>query len=392
MANSPFDLVAYHPLEKLLADDLNQSEAQLWRAVLSAFETLLTRRLNDGSELPTIVSGFVGQGLQLIGPSLPGPGGTLPVVVSPGLGLYADPTAFNNLGGLPNLNDDAVYKPIVMSTTGGLLLAPAPGAGQERYDLVEVRVKRALENPQSRDVWNALPPPAGAFTPQTITKTLSYDIAEDTPAIVPSPAPSTATISVKQGVAAATGTAVVPSVTAGYLPLGVVYVPTGTVTVPQNLIRDARSLLYAHGGGQLSATVSCTTGGVPTATLLSGPAGVRFSFLPGGTGALTGTGNWVSFEFVVVGNRRVNPRVFAYGGTGVGSGYVQCNINSFTTRAATGGDQTALAAGSPPIAVAVGEIITLYLIDFAFLAPATPPAYGTPVNPTLLTVEATIRE
>jgi hypothetical protein len=219
------------------------------------------------------VSGFIGEGFKVHPSSPVGQS----VVLKAGLGfqyLPGDSTA--SVGGISGLDDLSPYKPLVLTEDTTIPGLPAgPGAGQDRYDIIEVRMNRVLGNPLSRDVFDV---PSGQFVSQSVNKTLSFTL-DGSVGVVTSPASSTAAISYKQGVAAATNSAVEPATTSGYVKVATIFSKNGNMTtaVNRNNVIDRRNLLAPYGAMPFSIRASIPTGAASPPTLVSvnAPPGVE---------------------------------------------------------------------------------------------------------------------
>lgn len=276
MANFPFDRTIIHPLEKPFADDLNQAQSQIDRAVRTVYESLFSRRLGGVADGRRWVDGFIGDGFK-VRPKSPA---SMVVSVTNGFGFKRDtgdvPVA---IGGIVGLDDLAALKPLALSADTDFNVPAAPGGGQERIDIIEVKVDRRMENILNRDVLN---PGSGVFVPTNLDKTLAFDLVGRTGAVV-SPANSASGLSYKQGVPQAAGTYAgssyvtgVPATTAGYVKLCEVLVVAGAVSIPTNKVRDTRYMLLPGGLQNYSALFRVNRlAGLPTLFNLAAPPGMR---------------------------------------------------------------------------------------------------------------------
>jgi len=232
MANQAFDREIIHPLERPLADDIDQAQSQIDRSL----RDLLRRLFSDAAG--TIYSGFVANGL-LVAPSSPA---AMSVVVTAGLGFQDLPADVpSSIGGVVGLDDLSPYKPLVLSADQTIAIDASPAPGQNRIDIIEVKTDRRAENPSTRDILN---PGTGLFVPGSVNKTLAFDLLGRNARVV-SPANSTTGIGYKVGVAAVAGSEVAPATTAGYLKLCEIHVIGGVTTITAGALTDFRSSLSA---------------------------------------------------------------------------------------------------------------------------------------------------
>ncbi len=248
MADFPYDRTIINPLERPLSVDIDQLQSQIDRAVR---DTL--RRMFQISG--TVQSGFLDTGLKVTQNGVP----DMNVLVTPGVGfqdLTGDvPTA---IGGITGVDDRSPYKPLPLNATMTIAIDAAPGAGQERYDIIEVKTDRRSENNLSRDVLNV---GTGLFVPTLVNKTLAFSLDGRNGRVV-SPSNSTTGVGYKVGTAAAVGTAVVPSTSPGYVPIATIYVgPTVTSILNAN-ITDRRVGIGPTPGDGTVTTAKLVAGAV----------------------------------------------------------------------------------------------------------------------------------
>lgn len=270
--NNPFDQTVINLQEKQVSSDFNVGESQIYQALrLFMLQSFLGRSLTTSDAPAVPVSGFLGESLK-VRPTNPASG---QIVVKAGLGQFYnasdEPTG---IGGVIGVNDLAPNKPLVLNTDQTITVPTAPSGSQARYDLVEVTYNRFLTDATSRLVFNA---GTGVFAPQNVNKTLSFSM-DGSVGIVQAPANSTTAIGYKQGiVASSVGAAVIPTVTAGYIPVGVILVNGSTATFDYDVMQDLRRLLAHNAALQFAFSVSMpNTGGslVPTVAGLTAPPGV----------------------------------------------------------------------------------------------------------------------
>lgn len=229
MANFPFDRTITRPLERPISADLDQGLSQTDRAIR---DTL--RRMFQIAGTPQ--SGFLDTSFLVAQNSPTG----MSVLITPGVG-FQDATGDlpTGIDGVTGVDDLSPYKPLPLNATMTIAIDAAPGAGQERYDIIEVKVDRRAENPLSRDVLNT---GTGLFVPTSVNKTLAFSLDGRSGRVV-SPSNSTTGIGYKVGTAAAVGTAVVPSTSPGYVPLCTIYVGPSVTSILNANITDRRVLM-----------------------------------------------------------------------------------------------------------------------------------------------------
>lgn len=267
--NNAWDRTILNALERPLSSDINQALSQVDRSL----RDLIYSAWNEGA-------GFLNSAFAPSGTATP-----LQLRLSAGMGFILDAAA-NTIDGVPGLDDRSPIKPVLLTADQTLITTTPPGGGLERYDLVEIRTNRRRTNSSSRDV---LDPVTGVFNATLLLKTLAFDVDGDV-GVVASPAASTAAISIKTGTPAGTGTAVVPTGTAGYTPVAVLYVPNGTTTLGGK-IRDLRANVRMGIGGAHPVTAGFPlTIGTPDVVAGVDVAqgwpnnGMRFGILPGSPG------------------------------------------------------------------------------------------------------------
>jgi hypothetical protein len=281
MANNVFDRDIENELEKPRSDFVNGIGSYAdYTARARARMANSQRNTATGDAEP--VNGFEGAGFRL----KPGAVG-LSVKIMAGLGWFYDAGSLTAaIAGIGGLSDFEPYKPLVLTAdTADIALGAAPGAGQERYDLIEARYMRRIIDATATQVFdNAL----HKFVPGNVVKRQSWKV-DDQIGTVLSPMPSTNGISVKQGVnqAVGTGLAGVPATTSGYLPIGVVYVGPAQASVVASQVIDKRPLVHPDGVVPFWLRVVLTgPSGSPAVSLLAGlPPGVQAGVLAAGAGA-----------------------------------------------------------------------------------------------------------
>lgn len=235
MADQTHDRVVIRPRERPLSDDLDRDSSQLDRTVRDLVRAIMSV---PGAG---VLSGFFADSF-LVGPHV---APNMSVIVSPGLGYIDAPGDVPSaIGGVLGLDDLSPYKPLVIIGAQTIAVDASPVAGQNRIDVLEVKVDRRLENPSSRDVLdnNPLSPTYLQFVPGLINKTLSF-VLDGRSARVVTPAASTTGIGYKVGAAAPAGTEVAPATTAGYVKIAEIHVVGGVTTILAGAITDTRLLL-----------------------------------------------------------------------------------------------------------------------------------------------------
>lgn len=221
--------------------------------------------------------GFYGTGFLVVPES---PASTSVRILS-GLGAKRDdtdlPSAIGGIAGLDELSD---VKPIVLRTPFSIPTPAAPASPNQRYDIVEVAVRRDLYDSIATSF---LQLPDAKRVSSAVTKTLSYavDNAQVPYGYVTDPANSTAPISYKIGQASASP--VVPPTSPGYVKIAQILVdnvvnnPAGTIR--QEHIADFRPMLFAGGTASFSLTASFVLGTETPPTILhaSVPPGIRLA-------------------------------------------------------------------------------------------------------------------
>lgn len=277
MADNAWDRSIINALERPLSSDINALQSQEDRSLRDLLARLLGSRVSGSSDVAANPqSGFLGEGFKVRPPVAPG----LSVRLAAGLGFqYLPADVPTSIGGVVGVNDLSSYKPLPLLAEASIAGIPAgPAAGQDRYDIVEVRMNRVAGNPLSR---NVLDPLTGIFVPTLVNKTLSFTLDGSTGQVT-SPSNSTAAISYKVGVPVATGVfnpANIPATTPGYVRVAVIFSKNGNMTagITRANIIDDRTLLCENGVMSLGVACSVPTGAAspPTSATLTGPSGVE---------------------------------------------------------------------------------------------------------------------
>jgi hypothetical protein len=269
--NNPFDRCIVNPREKPLSQDINRPQSQSDYAHRFMAEHGLGARTSASSFGLAQQSGFRPYSF-VVEQTSPA---SMDVTVKRGVGFYDDaadcPSAINGVIGLDDLSR---YKPLVLMNDVTFTVPTAPGLGDSRIDIIEVRANRQVTDSTSRLI---LDPTTGAFAPDMVNKTLAFAV-DGSAGYVISPALSTVALSYKQGAASATGTEVEPSVTPGYIQVARINVGPSVTTIARTEIADKRRILAPAGVLPFSGTWRIEyNGGAPieTCRYLSAPPGIQ---------------------------------------------------------------------------------------------------------------------
>lgn len=225
MAKNPFDRTIQNAREKALSKDRNIQFAQVDRSLRFFAKALFAGSVGS----PT--TGFLQNGLQAVESSPQ----ALSVVLKSGLGFQNLPADVpTSIGGVEGLDDLESYKPLPLLADLTVPIATAD-VTNARIDIIEVRADRLKTDQQSREIYSNT---TKVFTPTDVDKTLEFLLDATKLGTVTSPANSTAAISVKQGIPAASP--VVPTTTTGYVKIAEVAVAAGATTLANAVITDSR--------------------------------------------------------------------------------------------------------------------------------------------------------
>lgn len=345
MSNLPFNRTAINVRERPLSSDINRAQSELDRTLRDLLMSIYLTRGGispDNSGLP--LTGMIGDGLK-VRPVSPA---SMSIQVNPGLGFAYDVSHSDlSIGGVNELNDLPYWKPLVLNSPAPTIaIDAAPGGGNSRYDIVEIRTNRLLGESTSRDVLNVI---SGAFEAQVINKSLDWSL-EGSVGKVTDPAASTAAISLKAGIAAVSPTP--PAVTPGYTKIAQILVGSGVTSVDADKIQDHRRLLFPYGNFNVSARVTFPAAPYNSLTMaaLHAPPGVLVSAL-----WLSNTPAWKLYVFPGVSPVPMLPVVTASGNVAsatpirVLAAVQQITVDSSLQAALAG------ASASPAINVAVGQ-------------------------------------
>lgn len=228
MPNNPFDRTILRPLEKPLADDINQAETNFDHALRFFIAALLKSGFSNA-----LIDGFLSDGLAVVPASPVG----MSVSVSPGLGFQRITSTELGIDSVVGLNDLEQYKPIPLRATQAFTVPTAPVAPNTRIDIIEVQAQRIVTDSSSRQVFDE---GLGQFLPDTVDKTLQWAL-DGRAAIITTPVVSTAPFGYKIGIAGNPG--VVPPTSPGYIKIAEIAVGSDVTEITTADITDFRELL-----------------------------------------------------------------------------------------------------------------------------------------------------
>ena len=283
MSNGPFDRVLLNTREKVLSPDWNAEFSQQDRSILDTLAQLSTRRTSAANSFGLVSDGFIGDGFS-VHATAPA---SLNVIVTAGLALVANPYAVGartNIGGVSGVNALSALVPVYLSAAQSFAVPTAPGAGQARIDIIEVRADHLVGGATSRQV---LAPVTGAFVASTVNKLLSWDVFGRI-GYVAAGGSSTEPLSYKQGTAATAGTEVEPGTTSGYIKIAAIRVAASVTTIEENKILDYRPLYAPYGQMSVGITADVAAGASPYVNnvRVNAPPGVDASITLGPTGTV----------------------------------------------------------------------------------------------------------
>lgn len=261
----PFDRRIFNLFERPASDDLNYLQGYAQQTLLESIRANLVQRNADptlGANSFTAQKGFFGDAFFVSQVSSDS------ISLCPGIGLLAN-TPASSIGSpaISGLDDLAYYCPVTLSTSQSISGIAAAGAGNERYDIIEVTIDRRLTNSASRDIFNV---GTEVFNESIVFKGFTYDLLGET-AVVSSPSESTSGIGYKKGVEALIGAASVPATSSGYTLVAIVRVTSSGITA-QNQIIDCRKILASNGIHRLSFAALHTKGAPDTIAIDGVPA------------------------------------------------------------------------------------------------------------------------
>lgn len=232
---APFQRRVTNPLQRPLSSDLNLQA--FYDSVTQAYMAGVAFSASPGGN-PTFNTGFVGNSFRCFASPT-----TREVVVQKGIGFInaATPYDTENIDSIAGVNAGS-YAPVVCQPTdpasAGLYVGiDELGAGLQRIDLVCVK---APNYPTAVENLGILNPTSStfAFSPRPTQFTENaFSTTPGTPDF----------ITVVTGTASV-GTPTVPSVPAGYLEIGRVYVPEGDGVLSNSEVEDRRPVLIPNGG------------------------------------------------------------------------------------------------------------------------------------------------
>ena len=350
MADNSFDRTPLYPLEKPLSVDLNQGYSQADRSLRDMLGQIFGQRSSAASSGLALVSGCVGAGLKVYPQAVP----ALGVTIQAGFGIIQDDTDTPSaIGGILGLDDLSGQKPLVLENNLDVVV-PAPPGANSRIDIIQVRLDRTLENPQSRQILNTV---SGNFAPNNLNKTLSFNI-EDSVGYVTTPTANTTAIGYKSGLAA--GVPVAPTVDAGYMKLCEITVAAGAVTITAAQISDFRKILTPGNVAPVYGSFNVNwNGGAPIVTVNSiiAPPGIQLGLKPStltrGAGGLFIVGGNILTATMTVNGSSTN----VLGVAEIVISYI--NGPGAPVSAATAPNLVSMAAATPSLLTAVGAPIVI---------------------------------
>ncbi len=279
MANNPHDLTPIGLRERPVSADFNQSQSQIYLTMRELLRASMMGRASDSSAAGQSRSGFLADGFRVV-PLSPT---ALTVQVTPGHGFVYDgadiPTGIG-MDDIEGLSDLSPFKAVCIMSPIQFAVPALPSNPNSRIDIIEVRCDRRLDN---AIVSSQLNQSTRTYGPKSYYKTLDFTLDGRT-GYTTALLQSTAGISYKSGVAAASPTA--PVVSTGYVKIAEVHVAyTDTVAAAIN-IGDYRPILCPGNVLPISASWKLEwNSGSPTATVLSicAPPGVQMGMACSGS-------------------------------------------------------------------------------------------------------------
>jgi len=280
MANLAFDREIINERERPFSSDINQALSQVDRTLRDVLQSIFSPRISATNDAAGLPSGFIGEAFR-VRPVSPL---AMTVRLPKGFGFIHDVSDVpSDIDGISGLNDKSPWKPLYLADDITINIGAAPTAPNSRIDIIEVKNNRRRTDSASRDV---LDTGTGKFSPQSVLKTLGFDMGVSVGQVV-TPHPSTAAISVKRGaLASAPALPTPPGVTPGYTQIAQILVGPGVTTIDDNVIQDLRKLIYPLGLGRVS--ILPEPGGGTTVTLIQcmAPPSVRVGVVHLGSGKL----------------------------------------------------------------------------------------------------------
>jgi hypothetical protein len=349
--NNPGEITIIQALEKPLSSDINQIASDILRYFRFWMERIYGQSLLSaiGPQLPVQavnpVSGAINSGF-LVRASDPPDGN---VIITKGMALHYTGYSKAAVDSVLGVNDTSPYKVLMMPEDEVVQLAqPFPGAGQSRYDIIELRDDLVTEEPSTRLIYDE---GSRTFKAGLVNKLVSINLNGKQGQVL-SPAENGSPIGYKVGVAAATGAQVEPTPSSGYRTLARILVGEGTTTIDSDRIVDRRNIAAPNGYQVLSFTVTKLATGKPVLSSLNVPPG--YIVLASSLGA-------AGFTVFVIGGIIVDvhafPQVATAGGVGNLAIYV-ARSGAFLVQEADSAKQTELldaANMSTTYKIAVGQ-------------------------------------
>lgn len=251
-----FDRVVINTRERPVSSDINAAQARLDQTLREVVRSLFIAHNGSigvaGQSAFTPKPGFLADGF-----FARADGGSRVVTLNPGLGFLIG-SGVSNFGSISGLDDLNTYFPAYLPAALGITIDAAPGSGQERYDRIEVKQDRRVENSSSRDILNTS---TGLFEANLVNKTFAYMLDSNRYGrVAPGGGDSSAGISYKVGTAAAINSASPPAATTGYTTVAVIYSVAGVTNVRQQDVRDDRQLLLPNGVEPFAFNITQTDG------------------------------------------------------------------------------------------------------------------------------------
>lgn len=358
--DAPFDRYTIPKEATAQSDRVNTQFGQSDRSLRFLIEHLLGGRASDASPAAQFRAQFVGNGFRVaaVNPA------AMQVTVAAGLGFNYDLTDAPTDIGAPDYNgvsDLAPVKPLPLVAPVTFNVPAAPAGPNTRIDIIEVRTDRQQTD---TDLVSVFDEATESFVPNSRTNTMAFALDGET-GQVNAPANSVAGLSYKVGVAANPGVA--PATTAGYVKIAEIDVGSGVVTITDSNIRDTRVIAALLGVVRASIQFRLQwTGGAPVVTVDSvvAPPGVRI-------GAWPDTGGRSKANVYVVGGvpTKATFQASAHEGAVGGTGAMAGGLIDFGPYVGTvsAGDQTKMAAASPAIAVAQGQVRAVASLESKFV-------------------------
>ena len=275
MANLAFDREIINERERPFSSDINQALSQVDRTLRDVLQSIFSPRISATNDAAGNPSGFIGEAFR-VRPLSPI---SMSVRLPKGFGFIYDASDLpSDIDGVSGLNDKSPWKPLYLASDITIGLTAAPTAPNSRIDLIEVRSNRRRTDSASRDV---LDTGTGKFSPQSVLKTLGFDMGVSVGQVV-TPNPSTAAISVKRGAPGNPPTA--PAVTPGYTQISQVLVGPAVTTIDDNVIQDLRPMVYSNGYANITLQWTTSGGTLVALNQLNAPPGIKVGVVNIGSG------------------------------------------------------------------------------------------------------------